>query len=76
MQRALFLTRRGLGLGLAPTSGSRGSTVASAALRRRGLASSSAASSDDGGVNAPASFSPEKMEKGTCFVGPSGLNVP
>jgi len=61
MQRALHLTRRGLGpaaAAITSTSSRRGPV-----LLRRGLASS-AASSDDGGVNAPASFSPEKMERG------------
>ena len=59
MQRVL-LTRRGLA-GLAATA-----TAGAPRVRlARGLASSSsAASDDDGGVNAPASFSPEKMEKG------------
>lgn len=60
MQRVLLLTRRGPG-GLAATA----TTGAPRARLARGLASSSsAASDDDGGVNAPASFSPEKMEKG------------
>ena len=67
MQRVLLLARRGLGPGplrLPPRQSLAYSGV------RRGLASSSAASSDDGGVNAPATFSPEKMEKGTWWQRP------
>ena len=63
MQRVLFLTRRGLA---ATATDAPRARLGPLAGTRRGLASSSSAASsdDDGGINAPASFSPEKMEKG------------
>ena len=59
MQRALLVARRAR---LLPNA-----RAVAAPHGARGLTSSSAAS-DDGGVNAPASFSPDKMQKGECSV--------